>query len=100
VLPGRFISHETSLADAMFRWYFPKSRWRRFVDALGFEKLPIDFLPNEAFLCLDCGMVWTSIDPTNASSQVSAWGDESLKTRLGYAKAPIPKDDEITSLYE
>ena len=96
VLTGRFLSGSPSIrAPAKFRWFFPVSKWRRASIGLGLESIPVVDLPGEAFVCLDCGMAWTSIDPSLAISEVSHWGEESLKIRLGLAKKTEPPDDEI-----
>jgi hypothetical protein len=95
VLAGRFLSHESVQSPALFRWFFPESRWRRVSVGIGPEHIPVVRLSGEAFLCLDCGMAWTSIDPSAATSEVTHWGEESLKTRLGLAIKSVPPDDEI-----
>ena len=36
-----------------------------------------------AVLCLDCGLVWTSVNTEEAEQKLSKYGSDELKSRLG-----------------
>ena len=36
-----------------------------------------------AVLCLDCGLVWTSVDVEEATRKLSKYGNDEMKSRVG-----------------
>ena len=93
VIIGKFVKG-MHLHTAAFRCSRPSGFWSNLADILNWRPVLIS-VPSESFLCLDCGTVWTSIDPNSAKSVLRLRADELLKKSLGLAEKTLSLEDEL-----
>ena len=68
----------TGIGLSMFKANELKKMWITKED----PALPI-YDENGAVLCLDCGLVWTSVNVEDATRKLSKYGTDELKSRVG-----------------
>jgi len=94
VIPGRVVGWDAVMTPAGFRWGVPQSFWRMMATFMTAMRSRIIPLETDAYLCLDSGTVWTSVDRDEAVRNVNRFASEATKAELGLAaKTPVPVDD-------
>ncbi len=89
------LTPEQGFLPIVFRCFRPIGFWFKLAYNTGLGgKILIPVL-GESFLCLDCGTIWTTIDPKIGESVIHARAGEALKRSLGLLEKTKTTSDDL-----
>jgi hypothetical protein len=95
VVIGRFVQQDGFYFPAGFRCFQPTKFWPKLAYKLGIGQKIIIPTTADAFLCLNCGTCWTSIDLVEAKSKIRTGANPVLRKSLGLVEKSTVPDDEL-----